>query len=198
MLPFGQTGDALDVQRRDDLPVQNLRLEAGREALDRVHHGVAERFALGVGPAAVQLVRRILHEDRHHVLSGRRHPRIDHRREHDVHVGTARELAVLRVVVRALDILEARADRYRAAMQLAAGPPSGMQVNVGSESSARFTLPDEPRNLKRSMSATKSSGRSSASSSCRNVRRGSRLDDDRAARDLVAVLQHDAGGFAAS
>src|SRR5262245_7704432 len=47
------------------------------------------------------------------------------------------------------------------------GPPSGMHVNFGSESSAMFTLPEEPRNLNRLMSDTNSSGRWLDSSSCR-------------------------------
>src|SRR5439155_9287958 len=38
-------------------------------------------------------------------------------------------------------------------------PIPGMQVKLGSASRARFTLPDEPRNLKRLMSETKSAGR---------------------------------------
>src|SRR6266576_5158743 len=55
-------------------------------------------------------------------------------------------------------------------------PMPGMHVKLGSASSARFTLPDEPRNLKRLISPTNSAGRESDSSSWRNVRRGSRLD----------------------
>src|SRR6266446_8229728 len=65
---FRQAGDFLDVERRDDLPVQDFRLESRREALDRVYDRVAESLALRIAPAAVQVVRRILYEDRHHVL----------------------------------------------------------------------------------------------------------------------------------
>src|SRR3989442_1992088 len=76
---FRKAGDLLDVERRDDLPVQNLRFESGREVLDRVHDRVAERLTLRVGPTAVQVVRCVLHENRHNVLPRRRHTRIDHR-----------------------------------------------------------------------------------------------------------------------
>ncbi len=48
-----------------------------------------------------------------------------------------------------------------------------MAVNFGNPSSARFTLPDEPRNLKLSMARTKSGGSSFSSTSLRKLTRGS-------------------------
>src|SRR5206468_7494323 len=53
---FRQAGYLLDVERRNDLPVQDLRREPRGEALDRVHDRVAERLALRVGPTAVQVI----------------------------------------------------------------------------------------------------------------------------------------------
>src|SRR5512135_3656925 len=55
-VPFGQSGGALDVGRRDDLPVENRLLEIRRVARERIHHRVAERLALGVGPAPAHVV----------------------------------------------------------------------------------------------------------------------------------------------
>ena len=49
-------------------------------------------------------------------------------------------------------------------------------VKSGSPLSARFTLPDEPRNLYCSTPRTRSSGNCARSTSSRNVRRGSRPD----------------------
>src|SRR5258705_4782974 len=67
-IALGKAGDLLDVERRNHLPVQDLRLESRCEALDRVDDRVAERLALRVGPATVEVVRRVLDEDRHDVL----------------------------------------------------------------------------------------------------------------------------------
>src|ERR1041385_2096784 len=53
------------------------------------------------------------------------------------------------------------------------GPAPGRQVKSGSSESARFTLPEEPRNLNRPTASTTSSGRSPGSTRSRKVRRGS-------------------------
>ena len=90
------------------------------------------------------------------MLARRRERRVGQARNHDVDVRTPREAAVLRVVVGALHVLDARRHRDRAA-QVRAGP--GLHVKLGRPSSARLTLPDDPRNLYRRMSSTKSSGR---------------------------------------
>src|SRR5437879_13813686 len=60
----GQAGDPLDVERRDDLPVQNLGFESRCEALDRVTNRVPKPLAFRAGPAAVRVVRAVLHEVR--------------------------------------------------------------------------------------------------------------------------------------
>ena len=65
---------------------------------------------------------------------------------------------------------------------LRCGPAPGRQVKSGSSPSARFTLADAPRNLKRRMPSTKSSGRCSSPTSPRNVRRGSAFDTTSPAR----------------
>src|SRR5439155_15948843 len=43
-----ETGDPFDIEWRDHLPMQNERFESRCEALDRVHHRVAECLALRV------------------------------------------------------------------------------------------------------------------------------------------------------
>ena len=114
-VPLAQARDALDVRRRQHLLAHDQRLDVRRVARQRLDHRVAERVALRVVPAAGDVVWRVLDEDAHHVLARRRHPGIDHRADHDVHVRTAREASVLRVVVGTLEILHARRDRERAA-----------------------------------------------------------------------------------
>src|SRR5258706_1214101 len=59
-IALGKAGDLLDIERRNHLTVQDLRLEPRCEALDRVDDRVAERLALCVAPATVQVVRRVL------------------------------------------------------------------------------------------------------------------------------------------
>ncbi len=78
-------------------------------------HRVAERFALLVPGALGQVVGRVLHEARHHVLARRRDAGIGQRRDDDVDVGLSREAAVLRLVVGPLHVVDARRDRDGAA-----------------------------------------------------------------------------------
>ena len=51
------------------------------------------------------------------MLSGRRHVGVDHGREDHVEIRALRDLPILGVVVGALDVINARADGHRAAMQ---------------------------------------------------------------------------------
>src|ERR1051326_7929091 len=53
------------------------------------------------------------------------------------------------------------------------GPGPGRQGKAGGSESARFTLPDEPRNLNRRTASTTSSGRRPGSIRARKVRPGS-------------------------
>src|SRR5262249_10602389 len=57
------------------------------------------------------------------------------------------------------------------------GPSPGMHFNSGSASSAKFTFPDDPRNLYRFTSCKKSPGNSFGSRNFSNVRCGSTLDE---------------------
>ena len=70
----------------------------------------ARRQRLSQSLSGGELVGRELHVDRHHVPSRRRQRRILQRRERDVEIGFGRDLAVLRRVERALEIVDARAD----------------------------------------------------------------------------------------
>ena len=119
--------------------MQHERADVGRVLGERVDHRVAERFALRRPSVAAQVIGRVLHEARHHVLARRRHARVDHDGDDDVHVRPAREGAVLRVVVGALEVIDARRDRDGAAR---CGPAPGRQLKSGRPSSARFTLAD--------------------------------------------------------
>src|SRR5689334_3535569 len=111
---FRQTRDAFDVGRGEHLSSDDQRFDVGRISREGLHDGVAECLALRVGPAAVQVIRRVLDEDAHHVLPWWRHSGIDHRWDDDVHVWMSRELSVLRVIVRALEVFDAWTDRERA------------------------------------------------------------------------------------
>ena len=198
MLPSVRPVVALDVERREHLAVEDEVRMFGRELGDRVDDGVAERLALVVPGrrAPGQLVRRVLDEAADDVLAGRRHRRVDQGRDDHVDVRPAAEAAVLGVVVGLLHVVERRAEADGAAEVLARRP--GRQVKSGSPSSARLTLPDEPRNLKRRTSASKSGSSVPGSRRSRNVRLRVERAQDRAARDLLAGLQHDAGRPAAA
>ena len=107
---------ALEVEWRQHLPPDNNLFQIGREFRDRVDHVVAEPLALLV-PRAVafrQFVRRVLHEAGEHVLARRRDRWIRQARNHDVDIRPPREVAVFRVVVRPLHVLDARRNRNRA------------------------------------------------------------------------------------
>ncbi len=85
-VPFRQPELALDVERRQHLPVQDDVADVRRVLGDRVDDGVAERLALLVPRGRLQFVRRVLHEAREDVLARRRHRRIGERRNHHVDV----------------------------------------------------------------------------------------------------------------
>ena len=87
---LAQSPFALEIERRDDLPVQNQRLQIGRVLRERVDDGVAEPLALVVPGRAFQVIRRVLHETRHHVFAGRRDRRVRQARNDDIHVGPSR------------------------------------------------------------------------------------------------------------
>src|SRR5689334_2387961 len=108
---FSQTKFLIEIPRSDDLPVQNDVFQIRRVFTQCVDNVVAERFAL-FGPAAVlQVKRRILDEDRHHVFSGRGHRWIEERRNNNIEVRPPRISAVFCFVVRALNVIDCRTDR---------------------------------------------------------------------------------------
>ena len=109
--------DGFDILRRDDLHADDAFADVRRVSLDGRDDRFAEFVSLRVIPAALEIVRRVLHEARHHVLSRRRHVRVDHGREDHVEIRALRDLPILGVVVGALDVINARADGHRAAMQ---------------------------------------------------------------------------------
>ena len=108
--------------------------------------------------------------------------------------GPAREGAVLGVVVGALQIVDRRRDGDVAAA--GAGPEPGRQASSGSPSSARLTLPDEPRILNRRTCCTISGSRCSSPTRRRKVRCGSSARDYGFGTDLVAVVEHDSSSGA--
>src|SRR5215475_16078796 len=57
------------------------------------------------------------------------------------------------------------------------GPSPGKHLKFGNASRARFTFPDEPRNLYRLTCSAKSAGRCSLPTIFINVKRGSTLDE---------------------
>src|SRR5262245_31308743 len=94
------------------MAVKDGVFEARTELLDHVANRVTEGFAL-LGPflgPLFDLIRSVLHEDGHHVLSGRRDARVYRGRKYDVHEGPPREGAVLGVVVRPLEVVDRRRD----------------------------------------------------------------------------------------
>jgi len=61
---------AFEIERRQDLPMQNDVFDVRRMFSNCVDDGVAKSFAFIV-PIPLQVVRRILHEARHYVLARR-------------------------------------------------------------------------------------------------------------------------------
>src|SRR6202041_353895 len=93
-ISFGQTGLALDIQRRDELFADDDVLYIWRVLGDGVDHGVAEGFALLVPISAAQFVRRVLHEAGKNVFSRRRDGRIGKSGDYHINVGAPRKFAI--------------------------------------------------------------------------------------------------------
>ena len=105
--------------------------------LDRVDDGLREGFA-AVWPSAVaQRVRCVLDEARHDVLPRRSEGRIHRRRDAHVDERPVGEVPVLRVVVRLLDVIDARPDRDRA-LQLRPAPRERGEARRLREGEVRF------------------------------------------------------------
>ena len=124
---FREPEVALEVERREDLPVLDDVLDVRRVLGDRVDDRVAEGLALLV-PVALEVVGRVLHEARHDVLAGRSEGGVRQGRDDHVDVGTPGEAAVLGVVVGALHVLDRRRDRDRATQ---VRPVAGQRPELG-------------------------------------------------------------------
>ena len=74
----------------------------------RVDYRVAELFPLLLPFTFFQVIRRVLHETGHDVLARWRKGRVSEARNHDINIRTAREAAVLGVIIGALHIFDAR------------------------------------------------------------------------------------------
>ena len=113
---FAQSPFAFEVERRDDLAVQDDVFDVGRVFGDGVDDVVAEFFFFRVPvEAGRQLVGRVLHEARENVFARRRERRVGERRNHHVDVGVRRPVPVFRFVVGLLHVLDAGRDRHGAA-----------------------------------------------------------------------------------
>src|SRR6185295_15189007 len=64
---LAQTEHGFDIQRRQYLAVENQASQVGRVFGDRVHHRIAELFALLIPGAFLEVVGRILNEARQDV-----------------------------------------------------------------------------------------------------------------------------------
>src|SRR5262249_4908143 len=92
------------IERRDDLAIDDGLLEVRRVLLDDVEAAIGKLvFRLVVPGAGLELVRSVLHKHRQEVLAGRGHRRIERRRHRTLDYRVARRDAILGVVVTALD-----------------------------------------------------------------------------------------------
>src|SRR5262245_17407925 len=72
-IPFRQTPLTLEVERGDDLPMQDDLADVRRVLRERVDDDITERFALLIPGAVDQMKRRVLDEAGHHMLACRCH-----------------------------------------------------------------------------------------------------------------------------
>src|SRR4029077_4736136 len=104
---LGEAELALEVERRENLAADDNFFDVGGVLGDGVDDGVAEGFALLVPCAFGEFVGCVLDKAREDVLAGRRDAGIGEAGDNDIDVGLARKIAVLRVVVGALHVLDA-------------------------------------------------------------------------------------------
>ena len=155
---------------------------------------LAEGLALRVVPAALEVVGRVLHEARHHVVPRRRHVAVDDRGDDDVDVRLLRELR--RTWRRRR---RARGSRCSGDGDVARGARAVARQagEVGQSASAIFTLPEEPRIRNARFACANSSGRCFALDELQEGAVRIAAEITALARDLVAVLEHDAARAAA-
>ena len=143
-----------------------------------------------------QLVRRVLDEAADHVLAGRRHRRVDERRDDHVDVRLPRRIG--RTSRRRRPCSISSIDGQNEIAPRRCSPAPGRHVKSGRRSTARFTLPDEPRNLNRRTSSSNDGvERARLEQTQERPPRVDRREDDVGA-DLLAGLEHDAAGATAA
>ena len=116
MLPPVRREGPLQVQRRQDLPIDHRLLEVRRIFIKDVETTIREPILNLVPIALFQLVRGILNEHRHQMFARRRDGRIDHRSHGAFQHGIGGRPAILGVVVSVFDIVLIRANVDGAAM----------------------------------------------------------------------------------
>ena len=110
----------------------------------KVSMTVSPKLLPSLRPSPVlQMIGRILNEDRHNMLSRRRHGRVEGRWNDDVHVRSAGKIAVFGVVVGALDIVHAWADGNRSGeMRSASGKTGEIRQRIQGEIDLRRRAAD--------------------------------------------------------
>src|SRR6266498_1672347 len=110
------TRDGFDVFRRNDLHTDNRLADIRRVLLDSRDDRFAECITFRIIPAAFNIVRSVLHKAGHHMLARRRHIGVNHGWEDHIEIWALRDLPIFGVIVGTLDVVNARANGYRAAM----------------------------------------------------------------------------------
>ena len=108
----GESEAPLQVQRREHLLFDNEIPKAGRVFFDHIQAAIRKRFPQFIPIPIAQGVRRILNENPHDVLAGRRKRRIVHGRNGHLQHRRLRGMPILGVIPGALYIFERRADMH--------------------------------------------------------------------------------------
>ena len=70
-ISFRQSKLAFEIERRQDLSMQDDVFDVRRVLGNRINDGIAKFFSFVVPISFLQIVRSVLHEARHHVLARR-------------------------------------------------------------------------------------------------------------------------------
>ncbi len=108
-LPAREAVFLFEVLRCDDLMRQDQLRQIRSVLRERLHDCLAQGFSLRF-PIALQLIRRVLHVDRHHMFALGSKRRIGKRRNRGFEIWLTRESAILRIVKSALQIVDLVAD----------------------------------------------------------------------------------------
>src|SRR5580693_1493497 len=104
-LSAAQSIDIFQILRRDDLVRQDHLGEIRSVPCQRLYNSLSERLSLAL-PIGLKLVRRVLHVDRHHVLTFGGERGIGKRGDRNLKVRLMREISVLGFVEGALEIVD--------------------------------------------------------------------------------------------